>query len=160
MTYTIKEGHHYSGFTIDRLCPCVSLRQSGTFAIDLSCWYPKWELTDHGWHKLTGIGSAIGMHTRSGRLVWQPNFTDKYTFDIAGYVHRGSSNIWEAKYITTVECGISHQFVVKYRSGMWYFRVGNAIIEMPGEKPIFPIRAYPYFGGKSVAPWDMYINVR
>lgn len=158
MNYTIKQGKHYSNFTLNRLLPFTSTSIVGTFRLNANCWHERNSIEYTGWNKLTGIAQIFGVHQNSGRLVWQPDFQNKGKIQIAGYVYSGGGH-WKVQPIMTIDVDKDYLFSIKRSYGYWLFTVNERQIMMAGNNPVLPVKCYPYFGGKSTAPHSMNINV-
>ena len=74
MKYTIKKGKHFANFTLNRLFPFTRKRIKGKIMFSNECWHNKDSIPHTGWNKAVGIAQMFGVHTNSGRLVWQPDF--------------------------------------------------------------------------------------
>ncbi len=153
MNYTIKRNKHFCNWTIDRLQPFATKR-AGEFIIPLDNHYSKALVHNSGWNKLTGIGQIFGIHTNSGRLVWQPNWNKPGYFTIAGYVY-DNGGTWKAIEIANVKAGDWIDYKVEHTSGTWRFTVNGVTVLMSGKKPFLPLKRYPYFGGKDKAYYKM-----
>jgi hypothetical protein len=169
MRYTIKKGKHYSVFTIDRLLPFTKLPILATVKFHTNCWYELNEVQYTGYNKLIGA-SSLNIHNKSGRIVWQPDWHEHGVIRLYGYVYPGSSK-WKAKYIASVRIDEEFDVQINNTNDEWEFIVFKHhksitsvhTIKMLGIKPkgIFKymIKTYPYFGGKSVAPKTINIDI-
>ena len=158
-TYKINKGNHYSSlFTWDRLLPFTGLKAEGTFVLDSSCWHERNDIEYTGWNKLCGISQLFGIHQNSGRLVWQPYFERKNRFRLAGYVYDDGGK-WEAQEFMEIEANVEYHWSVEWRDGFYYFKVSGFNKVMFGGKPKCGVKCYPYFGGRSVAPHNMKIEL-
>jgi hypothetical protein len=152
MTYTIKRGRHYCNFTLGRLQPFATKRE-GQVQIPLDNYYSKSLVQNSGWNKLTGVGQFFGVHTNSGRLVWQPNFDKAGYFRIAGYIYdKGERKEIE---FANIKGGDWVDYSVKHKHGQWRFMINGIAIRITGSKPLLPIKLFPYFGGKDSAYYKM-----
>ena len=166
MKYLIKKGRHYANFTWNRLCPFTKLTISGTLKFDKDDWYSIDKLDKDpdtgkpltGWNKLPGIAQAFGVHQNSGRFAWQSNFNKEGYMSIVGYTHSGGTG-WRAVPITEVQVDKEYPFIVKYEYDNWVFIMNHKEKSVIANKPKFPVKCYPYFGGRSKAPCNIIIEV-
>ena len=159
MIFEIKKNRHYSQFNIDKLQPFATKRV-GKVIFSKECWYHRSEVEYTGWNKLTGIAQLFGVHKNSGRLVWQPDFNNPGSIEIAGYVYSNGGK-WVAKKISYAICGVEYDYSVQYNSALkwWVFKFNSHVIFMSGKKPSIMRKCFPYFGGKSKAPETMTIKL-
>jgi hypothetical protein len=158
MKYKIRKGNHFANFTINRLWPFSSNKIKREIIFGKECWYPKEVVKYSGWNKLVGL-TGFNIHGRSGRIVWRPDHDNEGYIKLAGYVYNGSHDKWHAVEFTEVKTGIPFVAKIFYKNGTWCFIVNQKELCIPGKKPIFFLKAFPYFGGKDTAYWDMNITI-
>jgi len=172
MKYTIKKGKHYANFTIDRLFPFVKLPLVCKVKFSKECWYSRDKVEYTGFNKLLGV-SSLNIHNKSARFVWQPDFNNEGVIRLHAYVYPGSPH-WNELYICDINVDEEFTVELSYLEEGWIFKVyvddkkhqTSKVYtkHMLGIKPkgIFGhlFKAFPYFGGKSVAPnkMNIYIN--
>ena len=148
MKYTIKSGKHYANFTLDRLFPFCGKKLSGRVKLSLNCLH---EGEISGWNKLTGI-SEIDNHNNSGRLVWMSNGSK---IRIAGYVYKNGQR--KEKEFALIDVEKWYDFKVEFKDMYWRFSIDDNVIFLPGELKGWKFKQFPYFGGRSTAPFTMNI---
>lgn len=171
MKYNIKKGNHFANFTIDRLYPFVyELPFERKVKLHKSCWYLKNDIEYQGWNKLTGI-SGWDIHNMSARFVWQPVFNKPDNFRIAAYVYNGHDSKYVLSEMGTVKADEWFSIGITYNEvkGQWVFKVvtknNTYNTNIGGRKPLIfymdlYFKAFPYFGGKSVSPRNMTIEIK
>ena len=107
---------------------------------------------------------SLNIHNKSARLAWQPDWNERGVIRLYAYVYPGSSH-WRAKYITSVKVGEWFEFKLNNVNDAWLFWVGSEnelgeTVVIDGIKPRFLVKAFPYFGGKSVSPKTIKIEVK
>lgn len=150
MKYKIKRGNHFANFTWNRLFPFVPNKISGVVHFSYSSLIK--ELIP-GWNKLTGI-SSFKIHENSARLVWR---SDGGKINIAGYVYY--NGVRNEMLITSLQPGIYYKYSIEYKYRSWIITINNKTIIMPGKIGFCKFRCYPFFGGRSTAPEDIYIEL-
>ncbi len=150
MKYKIKKGSHFANFTWNRLFPFVSNKISGIVHFSDSC-LVKEEVA--GWNKLTGI-SSIKIHENSARLVWR---SDGNKIKISGYVYY--NGVRNEMFITSLKTENYYKYSIEYKYRSWIITINNKSIIMAGNMGFWKFRCFCYFGGRSVAPEDMYIEL-
>lgn len=148
MKYIIKKGQHYANFTLNRLFPFASKKQSGSFMFDDNCLEKE---TIPGWNKLCGI-SSLRIHQNSGRLVWR---SDGNMITIAGYVYSNGERS-ELEIIKVPVCSWI-KYKIENKRGFWHFTVNGVTVLLGGSVKGLKFKCYPYFGGRSTAPKTMEI---
>lgn len=165
MIYKINKGNHISSlFTKDRLLPFTGLKAEGIFMLHDNCWHERNTIEYTGWNKLAGISQLFGIHTNSGRLVWQPDFSKKGRFRMANYVYSDGGK-WVEREMIGVEANIKYDWCVEWKqlpnekNGYWMFYIDDYVSTQNGTKPKCGVKCYPYFGGRSTAPHNMKIEL-
>ena len=151
MKYLIKKGKHYAKFTINRLFPFVGRKIGGKVKFDMACLT---EAKPSGWNKLTGI-TGFSIHKNSGRLVWR---SDGSKILIAGYVY--NKGVRKDIKFTSVMVDRFYNFSINQVGALWAFSIDDKVIRMDGDIGFWKLRAYPYFGGRAVAPCEMVITIK
>ena len=147
----IREGWHYC-LTWMRLLPFARERK-GKLMLPLSNWYGKGFVKNSGWNKLTGVGQIFGVHTNSGRLVYQPLFDKLGMFTIGGYVY--SKGVRTDTIFANIKADEWYNYEVSYVAGQWLFTINGVTIRMNGKEPFLKTKLFPYFGGKDKAYYKM-----
>ena len=120
--YTISEGSHYSNEYLNfRPLQDARLHQSIYFGYE--CWYEEFNVTHSGYNKLTGLSQIAGVHNKSGRIVWQPDYDSIGYIRLSGYVYGAELDTWTAKYISTVKTGERFDIKVNCLYNRWEFFV-------------------------------------
>ena len=170
MKYVIKKGKHYSKFNLARLFPFIRLPLQQEIKFDKHCWYDIDSVEYTGYNKLTGV-SGLNIHKNSARFVWQPDFHTYGIIKLYGYVYSDGGH-WKDVYLCSVKTDTRFKVEIQYINNGWQFKVyvdGRNTIEvytkfMVGTKPKgickYLFKAFPYFGGKSVAPKDIIVYVK
>jgi len=164
MKYKIKKGRHYASGWPFRILNYIMLPAeiSGKFNFHDSCWYPTCMVDKTGINKLFGVSYGLfGVHKRSIRIGWQPNFNELGKISLFYYIYDSDvSGSYIAGKIEDV--GIEedvHFYIGALKAG--------SVLRLGSSEKTFPLSAnsfvghlhYPYFGGKSVSPWDMAMDV-
>ena len=177
-TYTIEQGFHNSNeWLYYRPLQDHNLRQSIYFGF--KCWYDKSLVTHSGYNKLTGLTQIGGIHSKSGRIVWQPDFDNVNQIKLSAYVYgsnRGyvvnhenyidgekfiSEGGWVAEYITTVQTGKPFEIEVNCLSDRWQFSVNGIKVEIFADTPDGLLGlCIPYFGGRDAAYHQMNFYIK
>ena len=151
--YTIKKGRHYPvGFHFKRY-------KGGDLVIfgkfPLNCWHYPDDIPVSGKNKLTGVTWGFkGVHKNSIRIAWQPADKQNYIKLFTYYYNNGIRYIEPLGFVQT-----GQEFMVRliFRNNSFKVRFGALEKKYTFHFPKTKIRYFnfPYFGGKSKAPWDM-----
>jgi hypothetical protein len=127
---------------------------------DLSCWHYPDDIPASGKNKLSGITYGInGVHKNSIRLAWQP---DKQQNQINLFIYYYNKGV---RYISPVgSVNVGDKFMIRILFAKDSFKVRFGYFEKK-YKFAFPKTSikyfnFPYFGGKSKTPWDMYVFMK
>jgi hypothetical protein len=176
--YKLEKGKHYNQSKVRFIISLVLGLANGEairrwFLIHLSkqmvrwvyfpsnAWYPKSVLQKDkngnyltGWNKLFGFSGWL-IHLFSGRLVWEPDFERPGYIKIALYVY--NEGLRDVILISSIKTSTLTEMSVQAIYDGYYGWVDNDFRFIEAEKTPHFIVAEPYFGGHSVAPWDITI---
>ena len=175
MKYTISKGNHYNDGKIRMITASVFGAVSADlvvrgFNLHLSselgryvrfpknAWYPRSAVEYTGYNKLVGFG-GLNIHKYSARIVWQPDFNRPGYINTYLYVYGHLGNKWESKFITSVKTGEVIKLSVSAEEAHYMGIVNDVCKILPADKTPHFIKAEPYFGGKSTAPYDITIEM-
>ena len=169
--YTILEGNHYAEQYLDfRPLQDDELHQSIYFGYE--CWYDNSYVTHSGYNKLTGLSQILQPHSKSGRIVWQPDYNNVGKIKLSGYVYGADTVLynvnpsgWFAKPIITVTTGDPFDVRVHRWDDKWEFLIRQhgetRAVWIYADMPNTPLQLeIPYFGGKDAAYYDMSIYIK
>lgn len=167
--YTIEEGSHYAnGYLNYRPLQDDRLHQEIYFGYE--CWYDKSYVVHSGYNKLTGLSQIAGVHNKSGRIVWQPDFDRVGYIKLSAYVYGADTTHgyiitesgWTAQYITTVKTGDKFDIRIHRWDDKWEFFVGHTeCVWIYADTPTgLMTLLIPYFGGRDAAYHDMTIYIK
>ena len=139
------------------------------------CWYEKSDIKYTGYNKLRGV--TFGIHAEkpfgkwfltkwlvnSALIGWQPCFDDPYKKKINLCLYYDVNGVEHRELFKMVE--VEEEFNIKY-----IIQKNGVIIKINDEKSfyIMPTKTWlrfgyhlcPYFGGRSISPCDMVIDIK
>ena len=156
--YKIKKGSHSSVGLHIKKYNGGDLVIFGKF--DITCWHYPDDIPSTGKNKLTGVTWGFkGVHKNSIRIAWQP---DKIQNKINLFIYYYNQGIKFVEFVGSVNVG--QEFMIRLIFGSDSFKVRFNDFE---KKYVFSFPDtsinyfnFPYFGGASKAPWDMFIYMK
>jgi len=164
MWYIIRKGRHYSNFFLKKLIFWEKPVVKKAVKFGLGIWYPKTDVEFTGWNKLPGI-SGFGIHNKSARVVWQPDFNNYGKIRIATYVYgKNGEEKWFAEEMFTISISSTFTYTIVKNKNSWeyFFDVDDSYSmyrQYAANTPKYNFKTHCYFGGKSKAPKRIDIRV-
>ena len=173
MDFLLKKGNHGS---IPRKLKIYACTTEFEWNIKFSkeCWYEKDAIEFLGCNKLRGM--SFGIHhedpwgkwkltkwlVNSALLAWQPQFDDKNKKSINLYLYYDVGGVEYREIFKTVK--VDEEFKIKYsikKDGVHIIiNDGDTDYLMPTKTWLrLGYHLFPYFGGRSAAPYDMVITI-
>jgi hypothetical protein len=173
MRFFIKKGNHKSK---PKIWKPYFLKKEFVWKVRFSkeCWYERKDVEFSGVNKLRGI--TFGIHAEdpfgkwkltkwlvnSALLGWQPLFNDTEKKKINLYLYYDENGIETKNVFKTVdvEKDIRIRFIIKKNKVHLIINDEDTYYEMTPKTWLkFGYHLKPYFGGKSTAPTDMFIDI-
>lgn len=135
--YTVKKGHHYSGF---RFVPFIRMKELSAYVCFTdSCRYHTEDVQlREQINKLFGFGS-IFHHRKSFRIGWRYN-PNKDLIELYEYFYVKGERYYQK--IDSMRIGQTKKLKVKSKKYIW-----------------FGVNLWPYFGGKAKAPKNITVKM-
>jgi hypothetical protein len=153
--YIIKKGRHYPVGLHFKYHKGGDLAIFGKF--DITCWHYPSDILYPGKNKLTGVTWGFrGVHINSIRIAWQPDKQHNIINLFVYYYNNGKKHIDPIGSVL-----IGQQFFIRILLFKDSFKVKFRNFEKKYAflfpKTIIRYFNFPYFGGKSKAPWNIRI---